>query len=427
MKKQNGTELKERIEEVLKEGNHDFSQMEINKLIETVNVYHVELEYQNEELRRIQLDLEKAKARFTSLFENAPVGYVLCNNDLVIESANNTFCCMLQCDRSDEELKITDYIHPDSQDRFYLFYRKLQNTGEPGSLEIEITGKERVIPVNIEANIFRENGSEFFRFAIVDLTRQKENERKFQKKTHDLAERVKELNCLISVSYLIDEPERTTEELLQLIVEEIPPSFQYSESTSARIVFEDQVFETPGFIETNWKLSVPVIMDMEVVGSIVVCCTLDISVTDGDLFLKEEHDLAESISRMIGRYLDRKHYESQLIEREENLRITLNSIGDGVIVTDLKGCVTNLNPIAEELTGWKIEEAAGKPITEVFNIVHAYTGEKAVNPVETVLESALPAGYNETSWDVSGYPGGVYILKLRTGSGNTITERVVIY
>jgi PAS domain S-box-containing protein len=384
MKKQNGTELKERIEEVLKEGNHDFSQMEINKLIETVNVYHVELEYQNEELRRIQLDLEKAKARFTSLFENAPVGYVLCNNDLVIESANNTFCCMLQCDRSDEELKITDYIHPDSQDRFYLFYRKLQNTREPGSLELEITGKERVIPVNLEANIFRDNGSQFIRLAIMDLTRQKENERKLEEKTAELGERVKELNCLINVSHLIDDPGKSEEE--------IPVSWQYPESAAARIILGNQIFENSGFKETQWQLSVPILRDKDVAGSIMVCYISDVPVIEGDVFLKEEYDLLESISRMIGRFLDRKYFETQLTEREENLRITLNSIGDGVIATDLKGCITNLNPIAEELTGWKIAEAAGKPVTEVFDIVHAYTGDRAENPIEKVLEKGMIVG-----------------------------------
>ena len=74
-------------------------------------------------------------------------------------------------------------------------------------------------------------------------------------------------------------------------------------------------------------------------------------------------------------------------ETGENLRITLNSIGDGVIATDTKGCIVRMNPVAEELTGWQFKAANGKPLTKVFNIVNARTGEKADNPVKKVIKS----------------------------------------
>jgi len=83
----------------------------------------------------------------------------------------------------------------------------------------------------------------------------------------------------------------------------------------------------------------------------------------------------------------REHDIEELHDREENLSITLNSIGDAVIVTNAAGAVTHLNPIAESLTGWKLEHALGKPLTQVFNIVHAHTMQPAENPVEKVLSS----------------------------------------
>ncbi len=81
--------------------------------------------------------------------------------------------------------------------------------------------------------------------------------------------------------------------------------------------------------------------------------------------------------------------ESQdtLIQREQNLAITLNSIGDGVIVTDSSGNISRLNPIAEKLTGWPITEAKGKPVREIFNIVDATTREPMLNPVDKVLST----------------------------------------
>jgi len=61
--------------------------------------------------------------------------------------------------------------------------------------------------------------------------------------------------------------------------------------------------------------------------------------------------------------------------------------GDGVIVTDLDGKVLRLNPVAEELTGWKISEAKNKLLNQVFNIVNAQTRDLHVNPVEKVLKT----------------------------------------
>jgi len=79
--------------------------------------------------------------------------------------------------------------------------------------------------------------------------------------------------------------------------------------------------------------------------------------------------------------------QNSLIQREQNLAITLNSIGDGVIVTDSSGNISRLNPIAEKLTGWPIAEAKGKPVRKIFNIIDASTREPMLNPVDKVLST----------------------------------------
>src|SRR5262249_14704168 len=58
--------------------------------------------------------------------------------------------------------------------------------------------------------------------------------------------------------------------------------------------------------------------------------------------------------------------ERELQESKHRYAVTLNSIGDAVIATDGQGCVTFLNPVAEELTGWRLAEAAGQPLAQVF-------------------------------------------------------------
>ena len=81
-----------------------------------------------------------------------------------------------------------------------------------------------------------------------------------------------------------------------------------------------------------------------------------------------------------------KILEKKIFEEKEQLRITFESIGDGIITTDTKGCVVSMNRVAEELTGWRVEEARGIPFEKVFVITNEDTGEKAKNPVKEVLE-----------------------------------------
>ncbi len=82
----------------------------------------------------------------------------------------------------------------------------------------------------------------------------------------------------------------------------------------------------------------------------------------------------------------RKQAEEALRQSEENLAITLQSIGDAVIATDAQGRVTRMNPVAQQMTGWPLALALGMPLADVFRIVNAVTREVSENPVQRVLE-----------------------------------------
>lgn len=81
-----------------------------------------------------------------------------------------------------------------------------------------------------------------------------------------------------------------------------------------------------------------------------------------------------------------------LKNQRDFLSTTLNSIGDAVITTDYEGKVLFLNPVAAKLTGWKIEDAVGRPLSEVFRIVNAFTREVVENPVKKVLSTGFVVG-----------------------------------
>jgi PAS domain S-box-containing protein len=99
--------------------------------------------------------------------------------------------------------------------------------------------------------------------------------------------------------------------------------------------------------------------------------------------------------RLLGVTMDiteRKLAEQRLRQSEESLSITLQSIGDAVIATDVSGTVTRMNPTAERLTGWPLTDAAGRPLAQVFRIVNARTRQPAQDPVALVLERGQVVG-----------------------------------
>ncbi|TLZ54827.1 MAG: PAS domain S-box protein, partial [Gammaproteobacteria bacterium] len=97
--------------------------------------------------------------------------------------------------------------------------------------------------------------------------------------------------------------------------------------------------------------------------------------------------------RLVGVELDiteRKLYEEALFREKESAQITLQSIGDGVITTDANSTVDYINPVAEELTGWRLEDAMGRAIEEVFRAFHEETCEPLENPLSVSVRRMRP-------------------------------------
>ena len=106
-----------------------------------------------------------------------------------------------------------------------------------------------------------------------------------------------------------------------------------------------------------------------------------------------------------------EHYlaDAEVEKEKEQLAVTLQSIGDGVITTDTKGKILIMNRVAENLTGWSQKEAAGKPFATVFIVEHQYTR----NPVEDPIEKVLSTG------KIMELPGRILLIS-RDG-----TERII--
>jgi PAS domain S-box-containing protein len=102
----------------------------------------------------------------------------------------------------------------------------------------------------------------------------------------------------------------------------------------------------------------------------------------------EDRELHSAIQMALYKH----NMEKRLREKEKWLSTILNGIGDAVVATDTKENVIFINQVAEKLTGWKEEDATGRPLEEVFNIVNEETGEDVENPVKKVLRDGAVIG-----------------------------------
>ncbi len=92
---------------------------------------------------------------------------------------------------------------------------------------------------------------------------------------------------------------------------------------------------------------------------------------------------------------ERKQAEDALFQEKERAEVTLHCIGDAVITTDTSAAVTYLNPVAERLTGWSLEEAKGQPLPMVFRIIDEETRKPVPDPVQRCLREGRVTGLPE--------------------------------
>ncbi len=93
-----------------------------------------------------------------------------------------------------------------------------------------------------------------------------------------------------------------------------------------------------------------------------------------------------TLPRALTRVIERHTAEEALYFEQQRADVTLNSIGDAVLSTDLASRVTYVNPVAERMTGWPRQEALGQPLAEVFRIIDATTREPTRNPMDQAIQ-----------------------------------------
>ncbi len=104
------------------------------------------------------------------------------------------------------------------------------------------------------------------------------------------------------------------------------------------------------------------------------------------------NQMAANLKNVTASKTDLEQAQASLRESEQRWSTTLASIGDAVIATDISGKIVFMNGVAEELTGWTLNEASLKPVKEVFNIVNEQTRFEVEDPVSKVLAEGMIVG-----------------------------------
>jgi len=135
-----------------------------------------------------------------------------------------------------------------------------------------------------------------------------------------LRERVKELTCLYGIARLIENPDRSLDEIMQGIVELIPPGWMYPDITSGRIILDNRTYDTQLFREGPQRLAAPVVVNGQQRGKIEVFYAEKRRELDEGPFLKEERNLIDAIAREVAHILEHKQAEEEKVKLQEQLR-----------------------------------------------------------------------------------------------------------
>ncbi len=167
------------------------------KLVEELRIHQIELEMQNEELRRTQAELEASKAKYFELYNLMPIGYCTLNEAGLILEANLTLATLLGVElRTLIKKPLTRYIGRDSQDLYYRHRRLLFESGVPQSCDLDLdTEAGAGFWARLEGNLARDaDGNPVCRIVVSDITEHKRMEGALQASLREKETLVKEIH-----------------------------------------------------------------------------------------------------------------------------------------------------------------------------------------------------------------------------------------
>jgi len=193
-----------------------------------------------------------------------------------------------------------------------------------------------------------------------DITERKKAEEALKRRENDLGERVKELTCLYRISNLTRETERSVESLVEESLKLIPSAWQFTDITCARISLNDKNYTTENFKETIWKQTDIIKVRNQFVGLIEVYYLKEMPESNEGPFLREERELINTLTAIIGNFIERKEAARILKVSEEKFSKAFHSIPTLMAITRMEdGYFLDVNETYTQSLGYSREELIG--------------------------------------------------------------------
>jgi len=286
----------------------------------------------------------------------------------------------------------------------------VQKTINYDQIEIEIKRALKKQEMQKKLDEYMHNLEEAVEEKERELKQREKVEKELHKQTHDLGERVKELNCLYSVSQLVEKSGISLEEILQGVVNLIPPSWQYPEITCARITLDNQVFKTNNFEETIWKQACDITVYGDRIGILEVFYFEERPEIDEGPFLKEERSLINSIAQALGMIIERTKGEDQTKQQSEFLNNTIEALSHPFYVIDandytikMANSAADMGTLTANSTCYALTHKRNEPCDDAVHLCPLKKVKKLKKPV-VVEHIHYDKNGNARNYEVHGFP-----------------------
>ncbi|HEY5557834.1 PAS domain-containing protein [Acetobacterium sp.] len=178
---------------------------EIEQIVHELLVHQIELELQNEELRRAQLEVDRVRARYFDLYDMAPVGYCTISETGEILESNFTLSTLLGRTRGTLKGKlISNFIYSEDQDIYYLISKQLFEIREPQECELRMVKEDGTLfwAHMVDTVVQNEDGKPVFRVTVNDITERKNDENKIrisEEKYRTIAENISDVISVYNI------------------------------------------------------------------------------------------------------------------------------------------------------------------------------------------------------------------------------------
>nr|WP_320016390.1 PAS domain-containing protein [uncultured Desulfobacter sp.] len=377
------------------------SREDIGELIHELEVHKIELEMQNDELCAAQEELENSRKRYFDLYNLAPVGYCVLNENGFILDVNLTAATLLGQIRSDLiNRPVSGFILKKDSYTYNRHWKILFETGEPQAVELQMLRNDKsLFWARLDFMITKSGGRPpVCQVTLTDISESKRLE-------YALRERIKKLNFLFRFSDLLEKRDISLNQVLKSTVLLIPQAWQFPGITEACIELDGQIFQTEGFRKTQWMQTNDIVIQGKKAGQVTVCYTENRPAFNGGPFSMEESYLLNVMVERLGHLIERFRLTEALKDSEMFLRTAINSITTPFAVINADYTVERANDAygGEKVTGLKCYAVSHHRSTPC-------TGDDYPCPMQEVKRTGKPFFGEHVYYDDQGNPYSIEIF-----------------